>query len=190
MPGYTPSSTYPYANFMLVCGSQASMVFVGDSYTWNTRIVVAFSGVAVILIALPFLAALPVGLNYWVCFIVLIPFGAFSGIAQGTIFTMAAQLPFKYMGAVMFGNGIIAISCNVLRGITLAAFPVDPNDPATEKNYFYGALTFMAVACLLTIICVFVQDCFMRNNKFYIYYLDWEAQQKASPSNLPLEEEI
>jgi hypothetical protein len=43
---------------------------------------------------------------------------------------MAANLPFKYMGAVMLGNGISAISCNILRAITIASFPVYPEDPA------------------------------------------------------------
>ena len=45
------------------------------------------------------------------------------------MFTMAANLPFKYMGAVMFGNGMSAIGCNILRAITIAAFPVYPDDP-------------------------------------------------------------
>jgi hypothetical protein len=42
---------------------------------------------------------------------------------------MAANLPFKYMGAVMFGNGISAIACNILRAITIASFPAYPDDP-------------------------------------------------------------
>jgi hypothetical protein len=45
---------------------------------------------------------------------------------------MAANMPFKYMGAVMFGNGLSAICCNTLRAITLVAFPaVKGNDEKT-----------------------------------------------------------
>lgn len=45
---------------------------------------------------------------------------------------MSAMLEFKYIGAVMFGNGLSAIFCNVLRAITLVAFPYDPNDESTS----------------------------------------------------------
>jgi len=54
----------------------------------------------------------------------LLIFGAFSGTAQGSVFSMAAGLPFKYMGAVMFGSGICGIATNALRAITLVAFPI------------------------------------------------------------------
>jgi hypothetical protein len=102
----------------------------GDMFTYNGRIIVGFGGVCIILALFPWLVVLPIGVNYYVCFIVLIFYGAFSGIGQGSVFTMAANLPFKYMGAVMLGNGISAISCNILRAITIASFPVYPEDPA------------------------------------------------------------
>lgn len=69
---------------------------------------------------------------------------------------MAANLPFKYMGAVMFGNGLSAIWCNILRAITLAALPVDENDPSTEKNNFYGSLIFLGVGAVMLLGCVFL----------------------------------
>jgi len=81
MPGYSPSSTYPFAvNFLLFC-SQVYLMTVGDMFTYNGRIVVGFSVVALILAFIPYLAALPLGLNYWVTFCVLIVYGAFSGVA-------------------------------------------------------------------------------------------------------------
>ncbi len=103
----------------------------GDLFTFNARIITGFGGVCIILALLPWLVILPNGVNYVVCFIVLILYGAFSGIGQSGVFPMAANLPFKYMGAVMLGNGVSAIACNILRGITIAAFPADPNNSDT-----------------------------------------------------------
>jgi Nucleoside transporter len=67
--------------------------------------------------------------NFYVVFALLVIFGAFSGTAQGSVFSMAAGLPFKYMGAVMFGSGICGVSTNALRAVTLIAFPIVEGAP-------------------------------------------------------------
>lgn len=64
----------------------------------------------------------PRGYNFWALFIVFIPFGAFQGIAQGTVYTMAACLPAQYMGAVQFGSGVCGLVCNGIRAVTIALF--------------------------------------------------------------------
>ena len=81
MDGYTPESTYPFANYVLVVGSQLWLLTIGGMFSWTTRIVTGFLGAAVICAAIPYLACFPNGWNYWICFIVLIPYGAFSGVA-------------------------------------------------------------------------------------------------------------
>lgn len=170
MKGYSPPSTYPFANYILVVGIQVWLMTVGDKMSWTTRIVIGFAGCAVIAAIFPFIACLKDGVNYWTCFFVLIPYGGFAGLAQGSVYTMAAFLPFKYMGAVMFGNGLAAIFCNTLRAITLVAFP---------NSMFTGALVFYLVAALMLAACVCLQLFFLKNHKFYIYYLDWEAAKKG-----------
>jgi len=52
----------------------------GDMFTYNGRIIVGFGGVCIILALFPWLVVLPIGVNYYVCFAVLILYGAFSGI--------------------------------------------------------------------------------------------------------------
>jgi hypothetical protein len=105
------------------------MMTTGDLFTYSGRVVVGFSGTAIILTLMPYSTALlPAGANYWVTFGLLFIYGAFSGVAQGTVFAMAANMPFKYMGAVMFGNGLSGICCNTLRAITLLIFPVVKGD--------------------------------------------------------------
>lgn len=83
MPGDDPASVYPFGNFVLVTLSQISLLFLGDALTWSQRVVISFAGATLILFLIPFLAAIqqPVGLNFWIIFIALIPFGAFAGIA-------------------------------------------------------------------------------------------------------------
>jgi len=178
MPGYTPQSTYPFANMTFTVLIQVQILMVGDAITWTSRLVVAFLGSSILMGAVPFLACLPLGVNYWVIFFTLFPFGAFCGLAQGTVFTMAAGMPFKYMGAVMFGNGIAAIFCNLLKALTLVVLPYDPTDSTTDQNAFLGSLIFIGTCAVLLFSCVFIQLCLLRNNPFFIYYLDWT---KATP---------
>lgn len=138
---------------------------------------------------MPFVACLPLGLNYWLCFTLCFPFGAFSGIAQGSLFTMAANMPFKYMGAVMFGNGLAAIFCNSVRAITLIAFPYDPEDPATEHNLYEGAVVFCCINAAMMFSCVFLQLFVLKDNAFYIYYLDWNVAEKERKNMLDTDQE-
>ena len=134
MVGYSPTSTFPFANSALVVASQVWIMTTGDQFTYTGRIVAGFTGTAVILTLMPYSTALlPAGANYWVTFGLLFVYGAFSGVAQGTVYAMAANMPFKYMGAVMFGNGLCGICCNVLRAITLLIFPVVKGDDALTE---------------------------------------------------------
>lgn len=157
---------------------------VGDALSWTSRLVIAFLGASVLMATIPFLACLPLGVNYWVIFVTLFPFGAFGGIAQGTVFTMAAGMPFKYMGAVMFGNGLAAIFCNLLKALTLITLPYDPTDPSTDENAFLGSVIFIGTCASLLFSCVFIQLFLLRKNPFYVYHLDW-TQAAVQPENSP-----
>ena len=177
MPGDDPASVYPFGNFVLVTLAQISLLFLGDGLTWTQRVVISFAVATAILFMIPFLAAIqqPAGLNFWIIFIVLIPFGAFSGVAQGTVFTMSAQLPFKYIGAVMFGNGLSAIFANFVRFVTLLIFPYNLADPSTKHNAYLGAVVFCTVCSLLMFLTILIQVFVLRKNRFYIFHFDWDA---------------
>ena len=79
---------------------------------------------------------------------------------------MAAAFPFKYMGAVMVGNGIAGLGSNFFRAFTLVMFPA--NDGV--DNEFYGALTLFLFSATVMIICAITQ-LYVRKNKFAKYYL-------------------
>jgi len=92
---------------------------VGYQFTYTRRIVPGFTGAAVILTLIPnSTALLPAGANYWVSLGLLFIYGAFSGVTQGTVYAIRANMPFKYMGAVMFGSGRCGICCSFLRVIS------------------------------------------------------------------------
>ena len=184
MPSHSPTSTYPFAVNFLTCLIQIWLMTTGDMFTFNSRIIVGFGGVAIILAVFPWLATLPDGWNYWICFVVLIFYGGFSGCAQGTVFTMAANLPFEYMGIVMFGNGVSGLSANVLRAITEIIFPLTGTEEENKQNSFKAALVFLSIGSVLLVISVIVQVFVLNNNKFYVYYLDWIAAEKAKKNLL------
>ena len=101
------------------------------------------------MLILPFIANIGGSTAYWSCFIVLIFLGALQGTTQGTVFTMAAAFPFKYIGAVMVGNGIAGIGSNLFRGATLVAFPASGG----ANNEFYGALTLFIFSAVIMVLC-------------------------------------
>lgn len=163
---------------ILVVAAQCYLVVSGRKYTHTKRVVVGFSGCAVVLLLLPVAVTLSKSINFYMTFLLLVIFGAFSGTAQGSVFSMAAGLPFKYMGAVMFGSGICGVGCNALRAITLVAFPIVPGSDDELRNNLLSAAVFLAIAACFMVAIVILQIIFVKKNPFYIYYLDWDIGEK------------
>lgn len=68
------------------------------------------------------------------------------------------MFPFKYMGAVMFGNGMSGIILNALRAICLAIFPpVKGSD-----NNFKGSLVYFILAAIILVLSAAGMVLFMR----------------------------
>ena len=149
MTGYLPASTYPFAVNFCVGLIQIVLVVYGSKISNTMRLVPCFIIVGIIMVILPFLANIGGAVAYWSCFSILVFLGIFYGAAQGTVFAMAAAFPFKYMGAVMVGNGIAGIGSNLVRAATLKAFPADEG----VNNQFYGALTMFSVSLLIMVLC-------------------------------------
>ena len=103
-------------------------------------------------------------------------FGLFSGLAQGTIFAIAAQFPGPEMGMVMLGNGIAGLGSNALRSISLEVWQADKND----NNLFYAALFNFSFAVIFFIICT-ILTISMSKNEYAIYYLN--PQKRAIEDN-------
>ena len=167
MPGYFPASTYPFAINSCLGVMQIILVIYGQNLSNTTKLVPSFILTGVIMLILPYLANIGGSTAYWSCFFALIVLGAFQGATQGTVFTMAAEFPFKYMGAVMVGNGLAGIGSNFFRGATLVVFPSDGGD----KNEFYGALAIFIFSTIIVVLCGLAQ-LYVRNSEFAKFYLE------------------
>lgn len=128
MPDNKPMQTYGFANNAFVTVAQVFCTIMGPRISFNTKLYVGFLGSAVCLIAIPFISKISTPTNYFGVFGVLLVFGWFSGMVQGTTYTMAAGCGFKYMGQLFLGQGLIAVFTNVIRAITLVTFPVNDYD--------------------------------------------------------------
>ena len=126
------------------------------------------------MLMLPYLASIGGSTAYWSCFIVLIVLGVFQGVVQGTVFTMAAAFPFKYIGAVMVGNGLAGIGSNFFRGATLVAFPSDGGD----NNDFKGALALFIFSTIIVVLCALAQ-LYVRKSEFAKFYLGPKVNEVA-----------
>ena len=189
MPGHNPYAVFPFAVNLLVVAAQCYLVISGRKFTHTKRVVSGFGGCSVVLLLLPIAVTLSTSINFYMTFLLLVIFGAFSGTAQGSVFSMAAGLPFKYMGAVMFGSGICGVSTNALRAITLIAFPIVPGAADEKRNNFLSAAVFLSIAALVMVAIVVLQIVFVKKNPFYVYYLDWDIGEDCKGNELDSDQE-
>lgn len=128
-----------------------------------------------IMISLPLVANyLEAGAAFGVCMALLLTFGAIGGVTQGGVFALAGMFPGKYMGAVMFGNGISGIAMNALKAICLAAFPptVDGSD-----GDFKGCLIYFILASAILVMASIGMVVFMKL-PFAQYYIRKATNEK------------
>ena len=105
--------------------------------------------IAVLVMIIPFVTQyLDPTPGFFSCIVILIFFGAAGGVVQGSVFGIAGMLPGKFMGAVMFGNGLSGITINFLRAICLLIFP----PKADSDNSFYGAMVYFVLAAVILVI--------------------------------------
>jgi solute carrier family 29 (equilibrative nucleoside transporter), member 1/2/3 len=147
MSEYHPSSVFGFAvNGLLIFTSIWTMIY-GNQYSFVLRISGGYLIVAVLMIALPLITnALSPGKAFAADISILLIFGVFGGIVQSSTFALGGMLPPKYIGAIMFGQGISGIVLNLCRAICLLAIPDNP---------FLGALVYFILAALILVICSF-----------------------------------
>lgn len=127
---------------------QVFIIVQGHKLSYVTRISGGFLFIAVLMVVLPLVTQyLDAKDGFAACMVTLIFFGAAGGIVQGSVFGLAGMLPGKFMGAVMFGNGLSGMAINMMRAVCLSIFP--PKDGS--DNNFYGALVYFILAAVLLI---------------------------------------
>jgi len=147
MHEYHPSSVFGFAvNGLLIFTSIWTMIY-GNKYPFVWRISGGYLVIAALMIALPLITnALNSESAFIADILILLIFGVFGGIVQSSTFALGGMLPPKYIGAIMFGQGISGIVLNLCRAICLLAIPNDP---------FLGALVYFILASLILIACSF-----------------------------------
>jgi len=127
MPGYRPEFVYPFAVNGLLAFTQLLMVFVGYKFSNRIKVQFGFIIAALIMFVMPFAShnGSSATEKYWTCFAILFFFGFISGMVQGQVFGLGGAFPFKYMAAIMFGNGVSGITTNVLKAILQITMPDD-----------------------------------------------------------------
>lgn len=166
MPGYSPQTVYPFAVNGLLVVSQIWVIVIGGKYSFTSRVVGSFISQALILFVTPFLAHLGNGAGFWSVFLVLFIFGLVSGVGQASVFSMAGGLPFKYIGAVMLGQGIAGIATNILRAVDLIVWPVAKSD----SNLYIGAVFYFLFFAVFMVICALLQFV-LKNNEYAVFHL-------------------
>jgi len=117
------------------------------------------------MMTLPFASHFPADVPaFWSCFFVLFIFGFLNGVLQSQVFALAGMMPFKYIAAVMFGNGLSGIAMNILRAILQLALP-------SEDDSFYMALIF-AIGASSVLVAAGVIFTPLFSNPYFLYYLN------------------
>ena len=178
MPTHKPITVYPFAVHFLILFGMIYIICRTDITAYNSRISVSFVIIGAFLLIMPFIADSGDTLGFWIVFLALLIFGWFTGIAQATIFGLAGTMPFKYMAAVMLGNGISGIASNILRAITLVAFPGGDAEDAKKS-----AILFFSISALFVFICASMYSLVLKNNEFFKFYLNEIAESNQLDEN-------
>ena len=149
MPDQNPLTVYPFAIEVFMLIAMFWVIISGKKYSFTTRIVTCFIISAIVIIILPFLAEIGGTTAFWLVFIDLLIFGIISGVLRATVYSLAAALPFPYMGALMFGTGVSGIFTNVLRGLSFWLWPMDES----ANNNFYAIVAYCSMAAFFLILC-------------------------------------
>ncbi|CAI2362582.1 unnamed protein product [Moneuplotes crassus] len=131
---------------------------------------------------------LPITTNFmdestgWIILIfIIVILGISNSFLHAGVFGLAGMFPFKYTGAVMFGNGISGISMNVSRMATLAAFPPkEIEEEGVDPKAFIGCIVYFAIASAILAFC-FVGYFVMAKTEFAKFYMNQKcAKAKIS----------
>jgi hypothetical protein len=161
---------YTFSTNCFVLVGMMYVVIAGKKFTYYSRITFTSIFIGFFLLGLPFVAKIGDSAGYWFVFLGLLIFGFVAGVAQASIFALAGGMPFRYMAAVMFGNGLVGIIANIIRAATLRAFPVDDNgdhiSESDKEQEFKGALVFFGIAGFFMFFCACMMRVLIKNPCF------------------------
>lgn len=146
-------------------------IFLAKYISLSLRLIVGLIFILVITIIMPIITNYLPESSGWILIItVIVIMGIANSFVQGGIYGFAGIFPFKYTGAVMFGNGLSGLSMNVFRMMTLGIFPPKNNPSSSDNTAFIGALVYFVIASLIVVCCI-LGYMWVIKTEFAIYYL-------------------
>ena len=138
---------------------------------------------------------------YWLTVTTCFLCGIFSATCSGGVFSMVAQFPGSYMGAVMSGQGLSGLTAALVgMGVALVndatgddddcddddvnVDSTDNDDSSCSKydSVDWGSFSYFMVACLIFILCI-ASYVFLENSRFAQYYDRASQAYSAVESN-------
>lgn len=114
-------------------------IFLAKVLSLKIRLITGLLFVFGLTLTMPFIVRYLEEDTAWIIILaIIVVYGIASSFVQGGIFGFAGIFPFKYMGAVMLGNGFSGLSMNAFRMICLAIFPPSNESVSTDDNAFIG----------------------------------------------------
>mmetsp|Transcript_10108 Transcript_10108/g.7575 ORF Transcript_10108/g.7575 Transcript_10108/m.7575 type:complete len:158 (-) Transcript_10108:146-619(-) len=141
------------------------VITYGRYVSLYTRLTVGFSLFTILMILLPldtqYLSGDNQSTGYALSIVLLLIFGVFSGVLQSSVFGLGGVLPSKYMGMIMFGNGVSGLFTNFVQIIILLTLP---------DEEFLGAMIYFGISAFFLLLCAFCGVVLMKNRYFQHYY--------------------
>ncbi|CAI2361264.1 unnamed protein product [Moneuplotes crassus] len=182
-PGFVFALTLNGPNFIF----NFVNIFIVKYVSLKVRLCISLICIFALTWAMPLIANFMGTSTGWPVILVVIVFlGVANSFAQGGIFGFSGMFPFKYIGAVMFGNGFSGLAMNIFRMITLAIFPPKELAEGEEDNSaFIGCLIYFGIASLILIIVLIGFYIVIGTDfaKYYIKKAEGEQAQRALSIN-------
>jgi len=174
MHEYHPASVFGFAvNGLVTVTSVLTMVY-GSKLSYVTRISGSYLFTAALMVILPFITeSLNSGSAFAADMVILTFSGMLGGVIQASSFALGGMLPGKFMGALMFGQGISGISLNLLRAVCLLIIP---------DNSYKGALIYFMLAAVILVFSAIANWKFMQL-PFVKYYIKKSNEKSVLERN-------
>lgn len=183
VPDYKPSFLFPNMNIVLNMLFQLYLVVFGNRFRYLVQMLFALVLFVIIMIILPFIGMYVEGVaGYVICCLLVALQGFANSIYINNIYGISGYLPFKFMIAVSYGDGLAGLIVGILQYILLFSYGIDNADDRevviSSSYWFY----FISVGILIGGIVVLIINF---NNPWFINELanggstEFSAEQVA-----------
>ena len=164
---FDPTYYFPLMNIILNVVFQFYLVFNGNKFTYQKQMLFSLIILTITIALLPLVTINLKGQLGFIIVCLLIAFNGFANaIFQCNIFGIGGFLPFTFIVALSYGNGIAGIMINLLKYIIIFSYGV--NNSSDEDVMQISAIIFYGLNVILLIIGM-VSLLYVFRNPWFIY---------------------